>query len=104
MNMRCRIDHIDADTETDEYGNVTYVSTQTFVRCYLAQNSRREIEGTPVERDRWSLYLPPGVHLDGNDNVTIDETTYQVLGDPWLVIEPVTRRPSHIEATLQRGQ
>jgi hypothetical protein len=105
MNMRCRIDHVESAGEPDEYGNPTnVVTTASWSRCYLAQNSRTELGDGVIDRDRWALGLPPGVLVDSNDTVTVDGVAYEVRGDPWKVIEPVTGRVSHIEATLQRTQ
>jgi hypothetical protein len=102
MRIPCVITHVEADGPPDEYGDPTETSTTTPTRCYLAQRSRTEMGLTPVEVDRWSLYLPAGTKIDGNDTVGVMGGVFQVIGEPWPVIHPLTLRVNHIEATLER--
>lgn len=85
----------------DDYGDhpVTTV-TITNERCYVAQNSRGEDDY--VERERWSYYTRPEAVLDANDEVVVQGATYEVIGAPWRVVDPVTARPTHLEALLER--
>lgn len=105
MTMRCVISHVSRDPDAvDEYGNpVDATPTQTTTRCYLAQSMRAEVGLAPVEKDRWMLYLPPDTDIDADDSVACNGRDYQVIGDPWVVISPVTGASSHIEATLERA-
>lgn len=100
--LSATIAHVEPGTERDDYGNVVTVTTETEVRCYLAQNSRTELGLDNIERDRWALTVPAGTALDANDVVRIGPAEYQVLGDPWPVVHPATGDVDHIEATLER--
>lgn len=102
LRIPCTIVHVEDTGPDDEYGNATTTTTTTDTRCYLAQQIRREVGLTPVEVDRWLLYLPPGTQIDANDAVVIGPNTWQVIGDPWPVWHPVTLRVNHIEATVER--
>jgi len=102
MRIPCLITHVEADGPPDEYGDPTETETQTATRCYLAQRSRSEIGLTPVEVDRWVIYLPAGTHVDANDAVAVMGGVFQVIGEPWPVWHPLTLRVNHVEATLER--
>lgn len=100
--MPVTINHRDPG-DVDEYGDhPPAVLSTTEHKGYLAQNSRGEDE--EVERERWSLYLRPDAELDANDEVIAHGMNLELLGNPWLVVDPVTGYPTHIEATVQRRQ
>jgi hypothetical protein len=105
MTMSCVVTHVERDAEAvDEYGNPLDAEEPetTTTRCYLAQSMRAEVGLAPVEKDRWTLYLPADVEIDADDSVACNGRDYQVIGDPWVVISPVTGASDHIEATLER--
>lgn len=95
------VNHRDPDIPPDEYGDhpITTVTTSDHLG-YLAQNTRGEDE--QIEHERWSLYLRPDVDIDANDEVIAAGMTLEVHGNPWVVIDPVTAEPTHIEATVRR--
>jgi hypothetical protein len=101
MQVPCVVDHTDPGP-VDEYGDHPPATlTTTNERCWLAQTLRGEEESV-VETERWNLYLPPEVVVDANDVVHIAGDAYQVLGNPWRVVDPLTTWPTHIEATVIR--
>lgn len=100
FRVPCEIRHGDPGP-VDDYGDHPPATvTTTAERCYLTQHSRGETG--PVERERWGLFLRPDVAIDANDIVEVEGGEYQVIGNPWVVIDPATRRRTHIEATLER--
>lgn len=100
MRLPCTVRHGEPG-DVDVYGDRPIDTvTETEELCWYGQVIRGETDG--VERERWSLYLRPHVEIDANDAVIIGEDEYQVTGHPWRVIHPLTRRASHIEATIER--
>lgn len=100
--MPVTINHRDT-SDADEYGDLTLtVDSSTDHLGYLAQNNRGETD--QIEHERWSLYLRPDAVIDANDEVIAAGMTLEVRGNPWVVIDPVTAEPTHIEATVQRRQ
>jgi hypothetical protein len=97
------IAHVDDDSPArDEYGNVVPGATTSTVRCYMAQQSRTEIGLDNIERERWAVYFPGGTALDANDRVAVGANEYEVVGEPWPVVHPLTGDVDHLEATLER--
>jgi hypothetical protein len=100
IRMDCVIHHSDPGA-TDEYGDhPVSVVTDSNERCYLVQSARGETD--EVEHERWLMYFLPGTLIDANDSVTVAGMDVQVLGNPWMVVDPVTGYETHIEATVQR--
>jgi hypothetical protein len=96
----CTVHHSDPGA-VDEYGDHPIaVITDTTERCYLTQSVRGETD--EIEHERWLMYFLPTTTVDANDSVTVGSLVLQVLGNPWVVIDPVTGYETHIEATLQR--
>lgn len=100
IRRTCTVHHSDPGV-VDEYGDhpVTVIDSTT-ERCYLTQ-SRRAEEDT-IEVERWNLYFLPSTAIDANDAVDVDGISLQVYGEPWIVSDPVTGWPTHIEATAVR--
>jgi hypothetical protein len=100
MTIPCQVDHTEPGP-ADAYGDhPPAVISSTNEHCWLAQSTRGE--ENQVEWERWNIYFPPTVVLDANDAVHIYGVTYYVLGNPWTVHDPLTVRPSHIEAMVIR--
>ena len=100
MTVPCVVDHCEpgpADPYGDHPPAVLSSSDET---CWLAQSTRGEDDR--VETERWNIYFPPEVALDANDVVHVAGATYQLWGNPWKVIDPLTAAPTHIEATAVR--
>lgn len=100
LRLPCVVHH-QVPGPADEYGNPTLVSTASHSRCWVAQQSRTDLD-TGIEVEKWVGYFPPALPLDGDDTVEVQGGTYQVVSTPWVVTDPITKRPSHIEATLDR--
>lgn len=100
IRVPCTVHHSDPG-DVDPYGDHPIaVQTDSEVRCYLAQSSRAE--DVDVEVERWLLYFLPDTVIDANDSVDVHGMTLQLLGNPWVVIDPVTGWLTHIEATAVR--
>jgi hypothetical protein len=100
IRLPCQVNHSDPGA-VDEYGDHPIVAlTTTDERCYLAQSSRTETG--EVEGERWQMYFLPSTTLDANDTVTVQGMDMQVVGNPWIVYDPVTLYPTHVEATVLR--
>lgn len=85
----------------DEYNMPTWVATSSTASCYLEQTERREVTvGRETQLATHLVIFPSGTVLDGSDLVTIDGTTYEVLGPPWSVDQPGSGE-HHIEANLR---
>jgi len=100
MRVTATVNHAEPGT-VDEYGDhpvATIDSSEE--RCYLTQSIRAE-EGE-VETERWHLYFLPSTQIDANDTVEVDGMVLEVIGMPWVVIDPVTGFRTHIEATAVR--
>jgi hypothetical protein len=104
LTQSCVVDHREPGA-ADDYGDhpLAVVASSTYP-CWFAQTTRRENpEGTAaVERERWALYLPADAVIDANDAVWVGDDEFEVHGEPWPVIDPVTTAVSHIETTLER--
>jgi hypothetical protein len=100
IKMACTVRHSDPG-DVDEYGDHPVgVITETTERCYIAQSTRGENDD--IETERWQVYFLPYVLVDANDSVFVDGMEMQILGNPWLVCDPVTGWRTHIEATAVR--
>jgi hypothetical protein len=100
MTIPCSVEHTDPGV-ADEYGDhPPAVTSSSAARCWIAQSTRGEDEG--VEFERWNIYFPPETTVDANDSIIVYGVTYYVLGNPWVVLDPLTATPSHIEATAMR--
>lgn len=89
--------------ERDRYNDVTpSFGDPVSYRGYLEQTAATEIV---VDRDTlvssWLLILPPHAELTAKDHVVSGVKTYEVVGEPWRVRDPMTRRTDHVEARLE---
>lgn len=100
IRLSCDVHHSDPGV-VDEYGDHPIAEdTVSTERCYLAQSNRGETD--EIERERWQMYFLPDTAVDANDAITVQGMVMQVVGNPWVVHDPVTGYPTHIEATVQR--
>jgi hypothetical protein len=107
IRVPCTVHHINADGGADEYGNPTVGETVTDERCWLAQQVRNEpaTDNVLLEAERWAMYFESSVVLDASDRVDVLGETYEVVGPPWPVRDPLfPNRVDHIEATVERRQ
>lgn len=102
MVIPCQVHHSDPGV-VDEYGDHPIaIESSTDEVCYMWQSTRGEAD--EVEHERWQIVFRPGVAIDANDSVTVRGVTFQVHGNPWTVVHPVTGFETHIEATVRRHQ
>jgi hypothetical protein len=103
MTVPCVIHHTVASSR-DEYGNETTTETTTTARCWLAQSTRSEpgVDNILLEAERWAIYLPGDVVIDADDRVEVGADTFEVIGPPWSVIDPLTQWVDHLEVTVER--
>jgi hypothetical protein len=72
------------------------------VACYLEQTEAREITiGRETQIATHLLVVAPDVPLSGSDKVTVEGMTYEVLGPPAKVADPVLNVIDHLEANLR---
>lgn len=91
-----------SDGAEDDYGNpVAEWSDGVSYPGRLEQRSGSELT---VDRDTqvadWVLFLPPDAVISGDDRVTWDDMTFEVIGPP--VVARAPRGPHHVEAALRR--
>lgn len=88
----------------DVYGDPVTTTTSTVtVLGELQQLDRYEYtEDRNTQRADWLLLLPAGTTIDGTDRVTVDGTTFEVVGPPEPVWHPWKQRVDHVEARVRR--
>lgn len=100
MNVPCVVHHTDPGA-VDEYGDHPLsILSSTDELCALQQSTTGEQAG--IETEKWALFFKPGVDIDANDSVDVQNMTFQVLGNPWVVTDPLTGWATHIQAQGQR--
>lgn len=87
-------------TSEDDFDPV-FTDAEIDVLGAVQQRQRQEVEGV-VGKSDWALFLPPDTPIDTNDVVFVGSTRFEVIGDAWEVINPMTQEPHHIEASLKR--
>lgn len=89
-------------SEADDFDNRQTEGSTATVRGAL-QQQRRDEPGDQGEHSvtDWILFLPSTATLDGTDLVRIDGQDFEVVGDPWTVIDEGTGAAHHVEATLR---
>jgi hypothetical protein len=105
LTQRATITHRAAGAGRDAYGNPVDVVTTTEGVPFLVQQigTGENLDGQDVTRTQTIGFTLPAVALDSGDAVTVAGRTYEVAGDPALVIHPPTGAPHHIEARLERS-
>lgn len=89
--------------EADDFDNRQTVTSTTTTRGALQQRRADEPGDQGELSDTgWILFLPAGTVLDGSDVVQIDGAEYELVGDPWHVIDEATGREHHVEAALRQ--
>lgn len=87
-----------ASDDLDDYGNAVVTETTWTSRCDLQQRRADESnDGGQIPIGTFVLYLPPGRTPSAGAAVTVDDVTYEVVGDPWE--EP----RSHVQVGLERA-
>lgn len=100
IRLACTLNHADPGA-VDDYGDHPSTTVDsTTERCYLTQSRRAEED--EIEVERWQIYFLPTTNVDANDTVDVGGMHFEFYGSPWIVIDPVTGRPTHIEATMVR--
>lgn len=90
------------ETEWDDYGDEEVVERRRASVCEVQQRSRiepRDMGETSVTE--WDMFFRAGETLDTGDAVEVGGAVYEVVGDPWIVRNPVTGKVSHVEATAR---
>lgn len=103
INRPCTITRRLPSGAEDEIGNLIASEEVIETVCELQQQQRTEPTGQGELSDtRWLLILPAGTSLHGGDTVTVDDESYELVGEPWHARNPRTRTESHVEATVRR--
>lgn len=104
INRPCTINSRTASVEIDESGDETYTSTTVETVCEIQQRRRDEPDAQGEFSDTdWLGIFPAGTALDTSDTVSVDDATFEVVGDPWPARNPRTRTVSHVEASLRKA-
>lgn len=85
----------------DAHGNAVRTLTEEIsVGCALEQIAPSEfLVGRETYIATHRIALPPATPLDGSDEIEVDGTTYEVLGDPSRGFTPAGEH--HVEALLR---
>jgi hypothetical protein len=103
INRPCTITRRLAEGDEDGYGSDRAAETELETVCELQQARRDEgAAHADLSQTTWLLFFRPGVPLRSGDAVTVEGETYEIIGDPWVARDPLTRRDSHVEATARR--
>jgi hypothetical protein len=106
VNRPCTIVRRSETDATDAHGNPQKEEAEVETVCELQRQAKRssdEPAGAGELSDTlWDLYLLPGTDIRTEDAIVVDGAEYEMVGDPWAVRSPFTKRESHIEATVRR--
>lgn len=100
MNLPCLIVNRTSDG-LDEFGNDVSSEATVETVCELQQRQRGE-DGEELATGSFLLVVPSGTVLGSADSVVVEDVEYEVSGEPWIVRNPRTHLPSHVEATVVR--
>jgi len=92
--------HLGDEDDRDEYNNIIRAETEATVACWVEQTQRSEdTVDTDQQAETYRLFLPAGTVVSGSDRLTVNGSTYELIGPPWPAVNPRTTVTSHIEAT-----
>lgn len=103
----CTITRVTADGPPDGHGNPTETTTTATAKCWLYRDTftrtggERQVQGDQ-QIEEFTLILEASAFVDGNDRVTVNGVTFEVVGPPWRAENPRTRVIDHVEAVLRR--
>lgn len=121
LSQPCLLIRRSASGDSDDYGNETQAETTVQTVCEIQQQQR--VEGGTHEDlsdTRWLLILPASTVLDTGDAVEVGALLpgegvlpssdlfptgshrYELVGEPWPVIDARTGIEHHVEATVRR--
>ena len=86
----------------DDYGNPTWVTTETPVTCNV--QPRDSTENYPMPKGTWQGWFPPGTPVDQSDALWLDDgRRFEIDGParPW--VNPRTSQEHHVEVDLIRA-
>lgn len=104
MNLPCLIVNRTSDG-LDDFGNDVSSEATVETVCELQQRQRerqRGEDGEELATGSFLLVVPSGTVLGSADSVVVEGVEYEVSGEPWIVRNPRTHLPSHVEATVVR--
>ena len=108
MRFDCEITVSDPDNPSgvDEYGNPIPGVSVVATRCYYEQQSSDEVRDPSGEilQDSTLLVVPSGTPINGWSMVTIAGVAFDVIGRPWVAMNPRTGLASHVEASLEMSE
>lgn len=97
------VDILEPGTDTDDYGNTTRTwdaEDATTVRGWLHRIATSEdLQNRDADIGDWILILPATATVTSDCRITVDDTTYEIVGAPYTAHTP--RGPHHIEARLK---
>lgn len=102
LNQTVTIVTVTDDVTLDVYGNADTTETMVTTVGYLEQQQRGESgDENQILREGWTLFLPAGTVVGGDDRVIVDGNSYEVDGPSWAVFNPRTRTYSHVRVWLK---
>jgi len=109
MNRPCQVVQVSDTGTPDDYGDqVLEDGTPVDTVCELqrpggsALRSGREGDQAAIDLTLWTLFLPAGTAVTGDDYVLVDGFRYDLVSDPNPVRDPWTKLVDHIEAIVRR--
>lgn len=106
MNLPCTILTV-AESTADIYGDPTTTTTPTTTVCWIDRRGNLGDSSEKVGPENWQidtldLYLPAGTAVTGNDRVTVNDLSYEVVGPPHEHTHPVTAAGVYVSAVIRR--
>jgi len=104
INHPCTIVRRSQAEDADDFSGPTEDDPPTVETvCALQQRARTEPDGQGELSDTdWLLILKADEAIDTTDAVEIDGREFEVVGDPWPVVDHEFDTVSHLEVSLKR--
>lgn len=107
LTTPCTITTVTNNGDPDEYGDATESTTSTRTTCWVTRRGNLSDGGESVGVTDWQvdtldLYLPPGTAITGADRVTVNGTTYEVVGPPHEHFNPLSQTYDFVSAVIRR--
>jgi hypothetical protein len=104
LSRPCTITTRTAGETVNAYGDLVTEDVTVETVCELQQRQRSEDDvAGEIAQSGWLLILPAGTTVTSGAKVTVDEESFEVVGEPWPVRNPRTGATSHIEAGVERA-
>ena len=86
----------------DGHGNPAATETTEAAVCAVQQRSRSEDSGE-ISDTAWDAFFRRELRIDNGDAFYVPGLgEFEVIGQPWYVVDETTRRVSHVQAEARR--